>query len=303
MARTSVVNTVERIRRQLASTVRLEINVLGSSLTTTTNPVTLSYDLQNSIRSGSVLAVGTELMRVISVNVASKEVTVIRGWQDTDAQAHDTGTEVQINPRFTFADIYDAIIQEVDSWEPDIFRVEDDQFTTTDATQGVEVPIDQANAIGVIAVNRNWTQDDSVVWPDTGFKLYRGRTTNLTPTEGSGLFIRLTDNLGYAKTGTIYVTYAKPFDSSLITWDTDLVADALLNKSQLEVVELGVKMRLLADDETGRSARGPQDEPRRAEEVGSGDVLTLAQTVLQRYNARKAQEVRRLRTQYAFQTW
>jgi len=303
MARTSVENTVERIRRQLASTVRLEINVLGSSLTTTTNPVTMSYDLQTSLRSGSVIAVGTELMRVISVNTASKECTVIRGWQDTDAQAHDIGTEVQINPRFTFADIFDAIIQEVDSWQPDIFRVEDDEFTVTDASRGVEIPADQSDIIGVIAVNRNWTEDASVVWPDTGFQLYRGRSANLTPTEGSGLFVRLTDNLGYAKNGTLFITYAKPFDTSLITWSADLVADALLSTSQLEVIELGVKSRLLADDETGRSARGPQDEPRRAEEVGSGDALTLAQTVLQRYNARKAQEVRRLRTQYSFRTW
>ena len=303
MARTSVENTVERIRRQLASTVRLEISTLGSSLTTTTNPVTLSYDLPNSLRAGSVLAIGTELMRVISVSTAAKEATVIRGWQDTDAQAHDIGDEVQINPRFTFADIYDAMIQEIDSWAPDIFKVEDDVFATTDATAGVEIPADQADILGVISVNRNWTDDASVVWPDTGFTLYRGRSSSLTPDTGSGLVVRFTRNLGFAETGNVYIQYANPYDTSLLTFDGDFVTDLGMVPNQLEIVELGVKYRVLADDETGRSARGPQDEPRRAEEVQSGDVLTLAQTVLQRYNTRKAQEVRRLRSAYTFQTW
>ena len=64
MARTTVSETVERIRRQLNSTVRLEINVLGGSINTTDTTLSFSYDIANSLRNGAVLAIGNELMRV-----------------------------------------------------------------------------------------------------------------------------------------------------------------------------------------------------------------------------------------------
>ena len=303
MARTDVTQVIERIRRQLESTVRLEITTLGSSLTTSTNPITLTYDLPNSLRAGAVLAVGTELMRVISTDPGAKEATVLRGYMDTDPEAHDSGDEVQINPRFTRFDIFDAIISEIDSWSPDIFTTQDWTTTVTDETQGVEVPAAYSEALGVISVNRNYTEDASTVWPHMGFTLYRGRSASLTPTEGTGMFIRFTDNLGYAKrAGSIAVRMALPIDASTVTEATDL-ASLFVTPGLLEVIELGVKYRLIADDETGRSARGPQDEPRRAEEVQGGQALSLAQTFLQRYEKRRAQEVRRLRTIYPFQQW
>ena len=303
MARTDVTQVIERIRRQLNSTVRLEVSTLGSSLTTTTNPVTLTYDLPNSLRPGAILAVGTELMRVISVDTGAKEATVLRCYMDTDPEAHASGDEVQINPRFTRFDIFDGIIQEIDSWEPDIFTVSDWTTTVTDTTQGVEVPAAYANAMGVVSVNRNYTEDSSTVWPHMGFTLYRGRSASLTPTEGTGMFIRFTDNTGYARAaGNVVVRMAMPYDSSAVTEDSDLDT-ILVTRGLLEVIELGVKARLLADDEVGRSARGPQDEPRRAEEVQGGQALTLGQTFLQRYDRRRAQEVRRLRTIHPFQQW
>jgi len=305
MARTTVENTIERIRRQLNSTVRLEINTLGSTLTTTTNPVTLTYDLVNSLRPGAVLSVGRELMRVISINVNSKEVTVIRGWQDTDAQAHDLGDEVLINPRFTRADIYDAIIQEIDTWEPDIFKVTDELFTIAIEAEGVEISNANADAIGVIEVRRNFTEDDSTVWPQFPFMLHRGRSASLTPTSGSGLFVRFTSNTGYAKAaGSVIVRLAVPYDSTLITDESiDLVSVLGMDLSLLELIELGVKARLINDDETGRSARNAQDEPRRNQDVPAGAALQLGQATLQRYERRRNQEVFRLRSKYQFKAW
>ena len=305
MARTTVENTIERIRRQLNSTVRLEINTLGATLTTSTNPVTLNYDLSNSVRSGSVLSVGRELMRVISVNTSSKECTVIRGWQDSDAEAHDSGDEVLINPRFTRTDIYDAIIQEIDSWEPDLFKVVDDPETVAVEAQGFEIASAYSNALGVIEVRRNWTEENSVVWPTMPFTLHRGRSASLTPTEGSGLFIRFTGNIGYTPAaGTVIARLAVPYDSSDITSEaSDLVADVGMDAPLLELVEMGVKARLISDDETGRSARNAQDEPRRNEEVPVGAAMNAAQMALQRYERRRNQEVIRLRTRYPFRTW
>lgn len=305
MARTTIQNTIERIRRQMDSNIRLEVNTLGATLTTTTNPVTLTYDLANSVRAGAVLSVGHELMRVISINATSKEVTVLRGWLDTDAAAHDQNDEVLINPRFTRADIYDAIIQEIDSWQPDIFTATDIAVTIAQDDQGFEVPSANSNALGVIELRRNFTEDESVVWPEFNYVLHRGRSASLTPNEGTGLFVRFTDHGGRAlKAGTVVARLAIPYDSSLIVdEDSDLVADVGIDSPLLELIELGVKARLLDDSEIARSGRGIQDEPRRAEEVPPGAAQQKAQGLLQRYERRRHQEVDRMRQRYPFKAW
>lgn len=305
MSRYTMGNTIERIRRQLNSVVRLELNVLGASLNDTATTLTTEYDHANSLRPGAVLSMGQELMRVISNNPLSKEVVVLRGWMDTRAHTHDLGAEILINPRFTRADIIEAIIQEVESWNPDIFKVADEAYTIEVETRGVEVGAAYANAIGVVEVRRNFTEDDNNVWPEFPYTLHRGRSASLTPTEGSGMFIRFTSTTGYAtQAGTVIARFAVPYDAQDIESEqTDLVLDVGMDPSLLELIELGVKSRLLMDEEIPRSGRGVQDEPRRAEEVPVGATMTTTQFLLQRYERRRNQEVFRLRTKYPFRAW
>ena len=199
-------------------------------------------------------------------------------------------------------DIFDGIIQEIDSWNPDLFYVDDVAWETTDATQGVEVPLAQADAIGVCYVRRNWDENDSFVWPEYSYALHRGRPASLTPTGNSGLFIRFTDNLGYAYDGDVIAGLAMPYDTSTLDMATDL-ADIEVSRPMLELIELGVKARLMMDDEIGHSARNAQDEPRRNQDVQPGEALSVAQMMLQRYERRRNIKVRRLRTSYPFQAW
>lgn len=307
MSRYTMGNTIERIRRQLNSTVRLELNVLGATLNDTATTLTTEYDHANSLRAGAVLSLGQELMKVISNNVTSKEVVVIRGWLDTRAHAHDLGAEILINPRFTRADIIEGIIQEVETWSPDIFKVADEVVSLAVASEGYEVSSTYANALGVIEVRRNYTEAESVVWPQIDYRLHRGRSATLTPTENSGLFIRLLPpgGAGYLPAASqILARYAVPYNAQDIESEqTDLVLDVGLDPSLLELIELGVKYRLMMDDEIPRSGRGMQDEPRRAEETPVGSTANVAQFMLQRYENRRNQEVMRLRTKYPFRSW
>jgi hypothetical protein len=241
-------------------------------------------------------------MRVVATSTNAKTVDVIRGWQDSDAETHTLGDEVLINPRFTRFDIFDGILQEIDSWEPDLFYVEDVTWETTDATQGVEVPAAQANALGVTYVRRNWDNTDSAVWPEYRYDVHRGRPASLSPVEASGLFIRFTEGIGYAADGDVIAGLAMPFSSENVTEDTDL-ADIDIPRSMIELIELGVKARLMGDDEIGHSARNAQDEPRRNQDVQPGEALSVAQSMLQRYERRKNMEIRRLRTRYPFRAW
>lgn len=302
MARDNVTTMIERIRRQLSSTVRLEVNQLGASISLIDSTVTLAHDLADSLREGAMLSIGSELFRVMGVNVAAKEVTVIRGWQDTEPELHPLGAEVLINPRFTRFAIFDAILQEIESWDPDLFRVVYVTLDSTDETQTVQLPALYADAIGVITVRANETARQSSSWPTRDFKLQRGGTDH--PEIGdTGLIIRLIENNGFGREGKLHIQLAIPFDTSLITEASNLTADAGVHSSLLELIELGVKARLLADVESNRSQRLAQDEPRRAEEVPPNAAMSVSEAFMQRHARRRSNEVSRLRTRYPLRQW
>lgn len=305
MARDTVSTIIERVNRQLAATVRMEINVLGASLNATETTVTFTHPIPNSLRSGAVLSLNGELMRVITADELAQEAVVLRGWQDSTAAAHTAGTEVHINPRFTRFDILDALIEEIDTWAPDLFDVQYVEAATTEETNAVELAAAYAGALGVTTVRRNWTDDaESLVWPTISYTLQRGSTSVWSAASESGLIVRLTNNgVGRARTGSLLIGVAMPYDPSDITEATVLSTDKNITSSLLELIELGIKYRLLQDDEIGRSQRGAQDEPRRAEEVPPNTALTIGQVMQQRYERRRNAEVIRFRTLHPMEAW
>lgn len=306
MPRSTVSNVIEKARRQLSSSLRLEVNTLGANLNATETVVTMTYDLSTSLTAGSILSVGRELMRVISANPAAKEVTVLRGWQDSDGEAHTSGDEVMINPRFTRFDIYDAMVDEIASWEPRLFKVASYEWSVTLEDESVELPASMADAIGVVECRRQWSDDtDNAAWPNIDFRLMRGDVGTWSAASLSGLLIRLIPNHATMRTGTVHALVAQPFDVTTTepAETDDLVADIGLQPSMIDLLGFGIKMRLMADDENGRSARIVQDEPRRTEEVPPGAALTAAQTIRNNYDRRLKAEVQKLHTKYPLRSW
>lgn len=301
MSRTTVTNTIERIRRQLNSTVRHEVNQLASPIPTSAETLTLKHPVTDGVRSGAVLSIGTELMRVLTANDVSKEVTVIRGWQDSEAAPHAGDAEIILNPRFTRLDISEAIVAEIEAWEPDIFKVEYDEGTLSTLDQTYELPASLATAFAVheVRVKRTDNPGDTN-WPTVPFKLVRGPLT-WTQASTSGLFIRFTGSGGYTPSGSILVAVALPY-SSTITESDDFTTLGITG-GLLELLELGTKMRVLLDAETGRSARHAQDEPRMAEEVPAGAAMQTSVSFERRYDRVLAREIRRLRNRYPMTHW
>jgi hypothetical protein len=64
------------------------------------------------------------------------------------------------------------------------------------------------------------------------------------------------------------------------------------------VVAMGTKMRLLVDNENGRTARTAQDEPRRAEETPVGATINPLQFNNAVYRNRKQEEINKLRAMW-----
>lgn len=302
MARTTIGNVIERVRRQLASSLRYEVNVLGAALTAsaTDTTVQLSYALSAGLREGAVLSVGREDLRVMSVDRNAMTAEVIRGWQDSDAVAHSLGDEVWVNPRFSQVDIAEALADEILAWGRDLYRVADDTFTIADSAETYELPVAWAGAWGVVDVLRNWTVEDTSAWPRIPVKLIRGTTSSGGTYEfdgatTSGLLLRFTDRV---LAGKIHVTVALPFDLSDLSDSIDLVDDVGLQPSMLDVLTLGMKQRLIGDAEHSRHSRMTQDEPRRAEEVPPNAALQDSAQTFVAYMRRRGEEANRLRALY-----
>lgn len=302
MARDTVSVIVERIRRQLDSTVRLEINLLAANVNATATTLTFQYELADSLRAGSTISIGSELMRVVSVAEVPKQATVIRGWQDSTAEAHLAGDEALVNPRFTRFDILDAIINEIDSWSPDLFDVRSHEFDTTDEMEVYELPVDLAASIGLVGLRINRDARSSDSWPKTKYRLQRGSVADWSAASKSGLLIRFAESIGRAGDGKALALVAIPYDTTTIDEDTDLTS-LNIPRTLLELIEIGVKMRLLGDDENNRSSRRAQDEPRRTDEVPPETAGRRALTLEARYNARRGHEVQRFRTLYPMSVW
>lgn len=295
MARTDVLTTAKRIRRQLRSQHRLDQLQLFASVTSVASQLQFSTSLPNNVRAGTVLGIDLELMRVLSVDTANNQVYVIRGYLDSTAATHDAGALIDINPRFSLLDIVDAMIGELASWTPELYQVASDTFSVDLAAQTLEMPAEWATMIGVCEVLQSETGTEVTVWPRIGSKFIRGDAATFTGATTSGHLLRFTEAI---RTGGIYVTVALPFDPELITDSADLVDDVGLTGSLLDVLELGVRRRVLMDAENNRASRQAQDEVRRAEEVPMGATIQAQQLVTAIYLRRRGEEARRLKRAY-----
>ena len=294
MTRSTVDNTIQRIRRQASSGYRFEFNLLASAVTASVTTIPLDMELTAAMQAGSVICVGLETMRVRSISIEARTCEVIRGWYDSDPVVHSAGDEVWINPRFTPIDIYDAMAAELQSWGPALYRPFGATFAVQSSNDIAELPATFAGMYGLISVRAQ--QVPAIPgggWPDVNVRFQRG--TGWTGLTTSGLVLRFIDGVA---DGNVHVMAAMPFSVTALTLSADLVTGIGLQESMLDVLEMGVKLRLETDNEIGRSARTAQDEPRRAVETPVGAQVTGFQFANAMYRTRKQDEVNKLRAQY-----
>jgi len=297
LSRTLVSAAVQRVKRQLASSFRYEVNTLASDVDLTDTSVTLTYELPASLTSGAILSIANEEMRVMSVDRVAKTATVLRGWNGSEALTHDANDEAYINPRFSGLHIYETLIDELTSWGPDLYRTMARVEAVVDGSQTVYLPVAWRNIFGLVdvRVNCNHTYQDQTSWPRQAGRLQRGVPGTWTNGPASGVLFRMFPPV---YTGSLYLVAAAPLDVESISWSSDLVDDVGMKPSMLDVLDLGIKWRLLGDSEAGRSARVAQDTPRRAEEVPPRTASDEANRLYPLYVRRKAEEIDRLRWQY-----
>lgn len=298
MARSTCSTTIDRIRRQLSSGLRNEVNVLATTITDSQTSISLSYEITANIVAGAILSVETELMRVISIDQGTKTAVVLRGFHDSVAATHAAGVEVWINSRFTGMDIYDAMVEEIGSYGPQLYQVVTAELTVADSQEVVELPIGFVGCYGIIDAHRQWNDQgstsQSLAWPRANIRLVRYDPAQWTEYPTSGLAVRLIDPVA---AGKLMVKAAMPYHTT-IGLNQDLVTHGGLQESMLDVLSLGVRLRLLHANEAGQTNRTTQDEPRRATELPVGANVQQNQLSISLYRNRKAEEINKLRAVY-----
>lgn len=295
MARTSVQTTAERIRRQLASGHQQEAAGLFATIDGVVTTIGFDAALPAAVRAGTILGLESELVRVRTRDVVNNQVTVIRGYLDSDPVAHTAGISIDISPRFSMLDIYDAMQTEIDSWGQHLYYVAGQTFAVATNAVTLEMPVAWSNMLGLVESVQSETSTDTTVWPVIKGRLIRGIQGSFDGAPTSGILLRFKEPI---RTGAVYLAAALPFSTIPFAPSADLVTDLKMTVSQMGLLEMGVKQRLLIDSENNRGARQAQDESRQAAEVPYGSMVSITQLALARYSLRRQEEVAKLRRLY-----
>jgi hypothetical protein len=304
MARSEVHTTIRRIRRQLHSGHRLEYLELAVAITDSDTTLTVLDDLPRSVQRNSIIEVGIEQMRVRGYNESAKTIEVNRGWADSDPVAHSMGDEVTINSRFSKLDIYDALVSEVNSWGPTIYRVEASTFAYVLGSQTVELPVEWVGMYFPISVrgkrSGQVTTDGFLFpitytkWPRLDATLLSTPVATLPDANTSGLLMRIPDS---SFVGTVYIAVALPLQATDVLLTADLVEDVGVPNSAIDLVDLGVKRRLAFDGEYGRAQRDVQGDARDAAENPPGSNAAWLRLLDATYMRRMSEESYKLLNQ------
>jgi hypothetical protein len=264
---TTVSQLVEETRRLVYGATRQSLNRLAGAVLAADTMLTLELDLNDAVR-GSMLSIDDELIWVMDSNVASKQVTVIRGYLGTTAANHADEALVEVNPRFPRAYIKRSLQQEIDSWGTRLFKVTTANISFSSTTRIYDLGI--SNFISVI---------------DANLTPYAGRTTRSNPYRWtvlrdldvsefpSGAAFEF---LGaYPTTGIVRIKLAQEFDVSTWTDGTDVETLGIAS-SMCDIPPFGAAWRLMSTREVGRTNMQAQPEPRRSEEVPAGHMASVA---------------------------
>lgn len=123
-------------------------SITDSDLTFTLLAGVMSPDEESYIGPGRLLELESELVRVITYNQATREVTCERGMRDTINTAHAAGIDVRIPTRFPRKDVIEAIQTAIESlWQPLMVMKED--LITVDTAGHLPLPLSTVRIISV----------------------------------------------------------------------------------------------------------------------------------------------------------
>jgi hypothetical protein len=287
---TTAAVVIDRTLRQLLSGTVEARNKLTTTLTSNGTSVVVDYPLEG-LRSGQVCEIDSELMYIWATDVATKTLTVQRGFNNTTAAAHTAGAVITIKPRFPRAQILEAVndeLSDLSSPMHGLFQVK----TLNIDYNGSDAMIDLTNVTSIIdllTVSVRYMTDDYPI--ARKIRLIRDLPTDDFP---SGFALRF-DQAVFP--GRLRVVYKAAYTAAA-TEATDINSGCGVQETVTDIVALGAQIRLMSPREVKRNFTESQGDTRRAEEVSMGAVANSITSLIRLRRDRIQAEAARLARAY-----
>lgn len=240
---------------------RDKINVLATTITSSSTSVVLTYTPGPEIFSGVIIEIGYEQMMVVSNSTTT--LTVIRGWNGTTAISAQAGTIVYIEPRFPRQAIMDEVVNEYRALPQTIFTTSNVVLTFPSNTNRVDLTGASGSTVYRI-LHADRANFDGASYPGYKPTLQLIRNANTTDFP-SGYAVAIERGLAYGEAATVRVVYAKALSTTTSTV-TDLQSNGLPITAE-DILVFGAASRLLYDKEALRLDFTRQGQSRAAEEI------------------------------------
>jgi hypothetical protein len=266
-------------KRHLYTGAKEERNKLAASVTVDASTVSLSYDL-GGIQKGTKLSIDLEDMFVWST--ASSSATVDRGQFGSTAAAHTQGSIVTVDAKFTDAEIFRALNDELRSLSSRLFQMKTVDLTYDPVSYAYNLT-EVTNVRDIYAVYyESISPDDD--WPEVrGWELKRNQSVS-DFASGYALTVPYAD-----PSSTVRVLYRAPF--GYLSGLTDaVVATTGIPQSAIDIPPIGAAIRLTNGREIRRNFNEVQGDTRRAAEVPPGANLGASRNLIGWYERRITEE-------------
>lgn len=235
-----------------------------------------------------IVEIEEELMWIQRVDNASGTVTVApfgRGYLSTTAASHTANTAIMNNPKYPKSQIHAAIDDAVDSVFPDLYVLNNYEFTFVSARQTYEVPstVQQIHRVTweTIGPSRTWL-------PLTAWRFDPQANTTRFPS-GRTVDIPQVPIPGR----TVRVTYMTP-PTKFTDYTTDFATATGMNSTAEDVILYGACYRLVGFQESPRLQIQSIETQQRSQLVPPGATQNAARHFYQLYQLALQSERERL---------
>lgn len=262
-----------------------QLTSLSADITTT--DLTLSVDDPSQISRG-LIEIDSELLWVKKVDQPNKSLQIApfgRGFRDTSAAAHTSGSMVMNNPRFPRQSVKLAINRTIASSYPDVFQVLVDATNTVNPSV-ITYPL-PANVDTVLDIQ--WQSiGPSQIWVPV--KRWKFDSTASTAAFPTGKSLDIYD--GMVPGQPIAVTYAAPLGQ--FSAETDTLGLVGLEDSSRDMLVYGACYRLVVNLEASRLQTNSIEQSERSPLVMPGAASSISKYFLGLYSQALEREKQRL---------
>jgi hypothetical protein len=230
----------------------------------------LSVEEEDALDAGTVIEIGRELMFATALNAVANTITVVRGARGTTATSHLSGELIKIAPVFPRQNVFNAVVDQIETLYPTLFAVETLSFTNKEGYQIIgsyDTPGTYNYLVAPIKAISQYTQWDgnadstSVQWRGVSVELVdlpnpftykdeNGTERTITYTAGPNV-VHALQTYGISSGFTVNVTFKKKFlDKDSYTYTGDIenttVASIGLQTEYEPIIMAGVAAQMLA---------------------------------------------------------